>query len=72
MKRIESGAYLLFDGDCGVCSYLAGHAADMDQKHRFSIGPYQSFSEDELGRLGITYLKCSNRIYAITPKGRVY
>jgi predicted DCC family thiol-disulfide oxidoreductase YuxK len=72
MKRIESATYLLFDGDCGICTYLAGIARTMDRKGRFIIEPYQAFSELELGRFGITYEKCTKRLYVISRSGRVY
>jgi predicted DCC family thiol-disulfide oxidoreductase YuxK len=72
MKRIETGAYLLYDGDCGVCGHLAGVAAAMDRKHKFTIEPYQAFSDADLERFGITYAKCAKRLYAISPRGRAY
>jgi len=72
MKRLERGDYLLFDGDCGVCTYLSDIARRMDAKHKFSIEPYQAFPEAELQRFGITYAKCTKRVYAITPSGRAY
>jgi predicted DCC family thiol-disulfide oxidoreductase YuxK len=72
MKRIEDGDYLLFDGDCGICTYLAGTARTMDRKGGFTIEPYQAFSEAELQSFGITYDKCTKRLYVISGSGRVY
>ncbi|HEY6330115.1 MAG TPA: DCC1-like thiol-disulfide oxidoreductase family protein, partial [Blastocatellia bacterium] len=72
MKEIETGAYMLFDGDCGVCSHLAETATAMDRAHKFTIEPYQNFPEAELARFGITYLKCSKRIYVVSPRGHVF
>jgi len=71
--KVESGHdYLLFDGDCGVCSWSAEVARRMDRDHQFTIEPYQRFDESELMRFGINYTKCSRALQVITRKGRVY
>src|SRR2546428_1387757 len=71
--RIEAGRdYLLFDGDCGVCSWSAEVAKRMDRGRGFIIEPYQAFDESELARFGIDYEKCSRALQVITRKGRVY
>jgi len=71
--RVEVGRdYLLFDGDCGVCSWSADVARRMDRDHNFIIEPYQVFDESELMRFGIDYEKCSRALQVITRKGRVY
>jgi predicted DCC family thiol-disulfide oxidoreductase YuxK len=72
MIEVGKRAYLLFDGDCGFCAYLADVAGKMDKKRLFIIEPYQRFRSEELERFGISYEKCSRRLYAISPKGRVY
>lgn len=69
--RIETGRdYLLFDGDCGVCSWSAEIAKRMDRQ--FIVEPYQTFDESELMRFGINYEKCSRALQVVTRKGRVY
>jgi predicted DCC family thiol-disulfide oxidoreductase YuxK len=71
--RIEEGRdYLLFDGDCGVCSWSADIVKRMDRGRRFIVEPYQAFAESELARFGIDYEKCSRALQVITRKGRVY
>jgi len=71
--RIEASRdYLLFDGDCGVCSWSAEVAKRMDGGRRFTIEPYQAFDESELMRFGIDYEKCSRALQVITRKGHVY
>ncbi len=71
--KIESGRdYLLFDGDCGVCAWLADVARRMDRGRQFFVEPYQVFDESELMRFGINYEKCSRALQVITRKGRVY
>ena len=68
---IEEGKdYLLFDGDCGICTRSAEIARKMDE--RFIIEPYQIFPEIELKIFGITYAKCAKSVQVITRKGRVY
>ena len=72
-NRLHSGnAYLLFDGDCGVCTSLAEIARSMDSKCRFTIRPYQSFDEAGLREFKITYAKCRKRIYVMSRAGHVY
>lgn len=68
---IEEGKdYLLFDGDCGICTRAAEIARGMGD--RFVIEPYQVIPEIELKIFGITYDKCAKSLQVITRKGRVY
>ncbi len=70
---IETGQdYLLFDGDCGICSYAAESAARMDKQRRFVIKPYQTVAEAELQRFGLSYTACDRKVQVITRRGRVY
>src|SRR5262249_15026730 len=71
--RIEAGRdYMLFDGDCGVCTWSAEIVRRMDRGRGFIVEPYQAFDESELSRFGIDYEKCSRAAQVITRKGRVY
>jgi predicted DCC family thiol-disulfide oxidoreductase YuxK len=75
MSRVllESGKnYLLFDGDCGICTYSSELAARLDRQRQFTLAPYQAFSESELARYGITYAACQRKLQVITARGRVY
>ena len=72
MIELEKHHYLLFDGDCGICTSFAGVARGMDQKRRFVIEPYQNYPEDELGKWGVTYVACAHQMQAISQAGRVY
>jgi predicted DCC family thiol-disulfide oxidoreductase YuxK len=63
---------VLFDGDCGVCNRSAEIMERLDAAHNFSIRPYRSFTPDELKRYGLSYDKCSKRVYVIAASGRVY
>ncbi len=72
-QAIERGRdYLLFDGDCGICSYLSGMAGRMRGGSRFIILPYQAIPEAALAEYGIDYGDCSKRLQVITGRGRVY
>ncbi|MGH9837664.1 MAG: thiol-disulfide oxidoreductase DCC family protein [Blastocatellia bacterium] len=70
---IEAGQdYLLFDGDCGVCSWSAEQVKRMDHGWQFIVEPYQMFAEPELMRFGIRYEDCDRALQVITRRGRVY
>lgn len=64
--------YLLFDGDCGICSYSAEWAKKQDRSGEFIIEPYQRFPEHELIRLGLTYEDCAREVQVVSGRGRVY
>lgn len=72
--KIEVGqqAYLLFDGDCGICSWSSDWVQKMDRRKLFVVQPYQSFAETELQRFGITYEQCSQKAHVIGRGGKVY
>jgi predicted DCC family thiol-disulfide oxidoreductase YuxK len=64
--------YLLFDGDCGICSYCAEILERMDQRDLFRITPYQTFSEAELSRFSLDYQQCDQKLQVISKSGRVH
>ncbi len=72
--KIEANnqAYLLFDGDCGICSWSAEWVQKMDRRRLFMIQPYQDIPEAELLKFGITPTQCSQKIQVIARGGRVY
>jgi predicted DCC family thiol-disulfide oxidoreductase YuxK len=65
-------AYLLFDGDCGVCSRSAELARSIDRRGQWIIEPYQRFDESELKRFGLNNRLCSEKVRVIAPSGRAY
>jgi predicted DCC family thiol-disulfide oxidoreductase YuxK len=70
---IERGNnYLLFDGDCGICTWSSELLNRIDRGNQFTIAPYQSFPESELREFGITYEQCDRGIQVITKNCRVY
>ena len=64
--------YLLFDADCGICSWSSELVKQMDAKKQFAVEPYQSFPESELLKFGISYENCSKKLQVITRRKRVY
>ncbi|MFN7931519.1 MAG: DUF393 domain-containing protein [Blastocatellia bacterium] len=72
MIELGQQAYLLFDGDCGICSWSAEQAQRIDRQQIFIVVPYQSISETELQKFGISYEQCDQKLHVITRHGRVY
>jgi predicted DCC family thiol-disulfide oxidoreductase YuxK len=72
--KIEPGqqAYLLFDGDCGICSWSSERVQKMDRRKLFVVQPYQGFAESELQRFGITSKQCSRKVHVIGRHGKIY
>jgi predicted DCC family thiol-disulfide oxidoreductase YuxK len=71
---IELGKYdyMLFDGDCGICTSFSEMAKRVDTQKRFVVEPYQKFSEEELRPFGTTHRKCAKKIHVIARSGHVY
>lgn len=70
---IEPGRdYILFDGDCGICTFLSELAGRMRGRRAFIIEPYQAFPESELAGYGIDYSDCAQKLQVITDRGRIY
>lgn len=72
MIDTNNNDYLLFDGDCGICSRSAEIAENIDRRDLFVITPYQMFPEEELRRFGLDYEKCNRKLQVITRRGRVH
>jgi predicted DCC family thiol-disulfide oxidoreductase YuxK len=70
--EVDKQAYLLFDGDCGICSWSAQEIQKMDRRGMFVIQPYQNIPEAELLKFGITREQCNKKIQVIARGQRVY
>lgn len=72
--RIQLGekAYMLFDGDCGICTRAAEWVRKLDTKNLLVIEPYQNFSVTELSDFGINPEQCAKKLQVLTPAGKVY
>jgi len=64
--------YLLFDGDCGICTWTSEVIKRIDHRHQFIVEPYQAFAESELLRFGISQDQCTRKLQVVTRRGRVY
>jgi predicted DCC family thiol-disulfide oxidoreductase YuxK len=53
---------LLFDGECGVCSWLALRARRIDGRGRFGIRPYQEVAEADLAPWRVTHADCARSL----------
>ena len=72
MLELGQRHYLLFDGDCGICTWSATICERVDRRDLFNILPYQLVPEEELLNFGLDYRKCSERVQVITRYGRVH
>lgn len=64
--------WLLFDGDCGVCSALADMVKNRKVGKHFRVVPSQALGEKRLNAMGLTAEDCSKRVYVVTGSGRKY
>jgi predicted DCC family thiol-disulfide oxidoreductase YuxK len=71
MLELGKRAYVLFDGDCGICTWFADLAMRTDLQTFFYVEPYQRVPELELQPYGISYADCARRLQVITRKGKV-
>ena len=68
---IQAGKdHLLFDGDCGICTWCSELAKRMNSQ--FIVQPYLMFDEAELQQFGIDYESCTKELKVITRRGRVH
>jgi predicted DCC family thiol-disulfide oxidoreductase YuxK len=73
-ELIEIGQYnyLLFDGDCGICTYSSELAKKIDARKLFRVVPYQQFPEKQLQRYRLSHEQCASKVQVISRRGRVY
>ena len=72
-NKIETGReYVLWDGDCGFCRRSAEKMSQLDQQKSFLFAPYQSFSETELGKVGLDYRQCARELQIISNSGKTF
>ena len=69
---LETGrSYLLFDGDCGICTSWSRWAERIDRRDLYEIVPYQSIPEADLKARGVTYADCDGALQLLPAEGRV-
>lgn len=57
---------LLFDGECGICSWLALRARRIDRCARFEVVPYQLVPERDLAAWGLDHRSCARRLQLLS------
>lgn len=62
---------MLFDGDCGICTWSSERARRIARKSGYRVEPYFAFSEEELAQVGLNYESCTVELKVITGKGHV-
>ena len=72
MIELGQQGYMLFDGDCGICTWSAEKGSEIDRRQLFVVQPYQNFPEAELVKHGITYEQCDKKLQVISRHGKVY
>lgn len=72
-NTIERGReYLLWDGDCGFCRRSAEIIERLDERGNFMVAPYQSFSQSELRKVGLSYRRCARELQIVTTSGKTF
>ena len=61
---------MLFDGDCGVCSFAVGRIAPL-LPASVVFRAHQSFADTELAALGTTRVACMQRVQFVQASGTV-
>lgn len=69
MLELDKRSYMLFDGDCGICTWFADIAMRMDRRRHFYIEPYQRVPEPEIRPFGINHADCGRKLRVISQKG---
>ncbi len=64
-------SYVLFDGDCGICTSWSRWAERIDRRDLYAIVPYQSIPENALQARGVTYVDCERALQLIPAEGPV-
>ena len=72
MIQLGQRGYMLFDGDCGICTWFADLAMRMDVQRFFYVEPYQRVAESEIQTFGINHADCARRLQLITRQGKVH
>ena len=72
-NTIERGReYVFWDGDCGFCRRSVEKMASMDEQQIFVFAPYQSFSSDELKKVGLDVRRCARELQVVSPTGKTF
>lgn len=56
---------VLFDGDCGVCTWFRDSMEKIDHKKIFTYQPYQAFPDADLAAMGVSEQECRRKVQVI-------
>ncbi len=70
MTNVPEQVTLVFDGDCGVCTWSVRAIKKLDRKRRVTAVPYQMPGVP--ASAGLTVEACRRVAWAVTPEGRRY
>ncbi|MFA7325506.1 MAG: DUF393 domain-containing protein [Candidatus Kapaibacterium sp.] len=62
---------LIFDGDCGICTYSSEFVQKHTTKDKFEVKPFQILNLSELHPL-LSEDKTSKSLYLLTEEGKLY
>jgi predicted DCC family thiol-disulfide oxidoreductase YuxK len=69
---VMSQPTMLFDGDCGICSWASDKAQEIDREGRWSVVPYQVWTDAALAPWGLDQHACGQYLRVLMPSGQVY
>jgi predicted DCC family thiol-disulfide oxidoreductase YuxK len=72
MIELGKRAYMLFDGDCGICTWFADLSMRIDVQRFFYVEPYQRVLEAEMQEFDLSHAHCARRLQVITRQGKVH
>ena len=63
---------VLYDGDCGICSWSAQLVGKLDSRGSMNVEPYFSYTEFEISAYGLDYEQCRDYLCVVGADGRVH
>ena len=72
MIELGKRSWILFDGDCGICTWFADRAMRMDVQRHFYVEPFQRLADADLQPFGLSRADCLRRLQVISRKGTVH
>ncbi|MBI1756744.1 MAG: DUF393 domain-containing protein [Fimbriimonas ginsengisoli] len=69
---MDDSPVIVFDADCGICSTGVRAMQRLDRANAFRYEPYQTKTDEELAKLGLTRRRCEGAAQLITSRGRVF
>lgn len=70
-SKEEYRAFVIFDGECGVCNKTVGYLQSRDLARSFTFVPYQSADLPTISP-GLTSSMATQAVFVVEPHGRRY